>query len=259
MLSQLSNQAQEEWGTGLPQSMMNLFFIGTPNSKGNTWAVDLRNMNPFRSVASSFTLAGFLSSLNPAIQAPLAMAGFDTLSGSGPLYPQLTFDPTSGSLTVQHPKGGWAAGVEAFVPEFGGIDALFGISNNLRSLHANDKGAFDRQLMNMFNIPFRPSVYNMPTVRSRLAENAYKGSQAAVTQFKKTGDFEGTIGRYNLIPYQGRLYTPQQFADYWRSLTASYRQQGYGGYVGAAIPKATTSTTQNILAELQQYYGGQGQ
>jgi hypothetical protein len=107
----------------------------------------------------------------------------------------------------------------------------------------------------MFNIPFAVSQYNMPQTRGRVAENAYKGAQNALTAYKKSGDFAGTIGRYNLIPYQGQLITPAQFRDYWEKQTAALRNQGYTGDVAAALPKFQTPTT-NTLAQLQQYYGG---
>ena len=94
-------------------------------------------------------------------------------------------------------------------------------------------------------------------VRGKLAEHAYQGAQGAVTAFKKTGDFEGTIGRYNLIPYNGQLMTPEAFKRFWEQQTAAYRQQGYGGYFGAAIPRSSTTVPSNVLAELEQYYNQQ--
>lgn len=254
MLSSISNQAQQEWGTGLPQTMMSLFFIGNPDSKGNISTINFRNMNPFRSISSMFTMAGFMSSLNPIISAPFVASGFNTLQGTSQLYPDVVYDAATGNLTAARPKGGPMMAAEQFIPELGGLDALFGISGNLRTLKATDQGAFDREIMNMFNIPFQFSQYNMPDVRARVAKNAYKGAQNALTQYKKTGDFSGTIGRYDLIPYQGQLITPRQFETYWKQQTQQLRQGGYTGAISAAIPKPTSSIQHNTLQELQQYY-----
>ena len=256
MLSQLSNQAQEEWGTGLPQTMMSLFFIGEPNAKGDITTVNLRNMNPFRSISNSFTLAGFMSSLNPLLQAPFVAAGFNTLGGTSQLYPEIVYDAQTGGLVAARPKGDLMTAAEGFVPELGALDAYFGISDNLRSLKTTDQGAFDRELMNMFNLPFAISQYNMPQTRGRIAENAYKGAQNALTAYKKSGDFAGTIGRYNLIPYNGQMISPAQFRDYWEKEKAQYGPQNPGADVAALIPKTTAPTT-NTFAELQSYYGGQ--
>ena len=250
VLSRLSNQATEEWGSGLPMTMMSLFYFGHPNAAGNQWTVNLRNMNPFRSLSNQFTLAGFLSSLNPMLTAPFQAAGFRTLSGSGQLYPEITYDPTTGQLVAAHPKGGPWTAAEAFVPELGVIDALTGQSDQFRSLlSSGDSQATWRELNNLLNIPFTVSQYNIPNTRARVAKDELTSAKNAVTQFEKTGDFEGTIGRYNLIPYQGRLIPPEQLQAYWQQLTARYAQQYPGASVRAVLPK-TTAPKVNTLAEL---------
>jgi hypothetical protein len=256
ILSQISNQAQEEWGTGLPQTMMSLFFIGEPNAKGDITTVNMRNMNPFRSVSSMFTMAGFMSSLNPILSAPFVAAGFNTLQGTSQLYPDIVYDAQTGGLVAARPKGDLMTAAEQFVPELGGIDAYFGISDNLRTLKASDQGAFDRTLQSMFNLPFAVSQYNLPQTRGRIAKNAYSGAQNALTQYKKTGDFDNTIGRYNLVPYQGHLIPPSQFKEIWSQLSAQYGASSPGADVAALIPKTTTPTT-DTLSQLQSYYGGQ--
>lgn len=250
ILSSMANQATEEWGTGLPQTMMTLFFFGQPDAKGNVWSVNLRNANPFRSVANMFTWGGFFSSLNPAMTAPLVAAGFNPLEGSGQLYPELVYDPASGALRTKKPSGGLMAAAEQVVPELGGVDALLGISDNYRYLLKNDRQAFDRQMMNAFNIPFQVSQYNIPSVRGKVAVNTLRAATQAVTAYKKGGRYEDTIGRYTLIPYNGSLIPPQQFSEYWQSLKARY------GSV-AAIP-APAQSTANPMANLAQYYATQG-
>jgi hypothetical protein len=235
---------------------MSLFFIGNPDAKGDTTTVNLRNMNPFRSVSNMLTLAGFMSSLNPLLSAPFVAAGFNTLAGTSQMYPDIVYDAQTGDLAVARPKGDMMMAAEQFVPELGAIDAFFGISDNLRTLKYSDQGAFDRELQNMFNLPFAISQYNLPQTRGRVAENAYKGAQNALTQYKKTGDFSGTIGRYNLVPYNGSLISPQQFAEYWKKELSAYQGSYPGADVAAVMPKPPSVTT-NTLAQLQSYYGGQ--
>lgn len=256
ILSQLSNQAQEEWGTGLPQTMMSLFFIGHTDAAGNISTINLRNMNPFRSISNQFTIGGFLSSLNPILSAPFTAAGFNTLDGTGELYPQVVYDAATGNLTAARPKSDWLTALSQFTPELGAIGGYLGISDNLRTLKSSDPGAFHREVMSMLNIPFAWSQYNIPQVRGKTAEHAYQGAQLALSAYKKSGDYSNTIGRYNLIPYNGSLIAPSQFAEYWQQLTKQYSAQYPGADVAALIPKLQTPTT-NTLAELEQYYGGQ--
>jgi hypothetical protein len=135
------------------------------------------------------------------------------------------------------------------------VDAYFGISDNLRTLKSTDRGAFDRELESMFNLPFALSQYNLPQTRGKVAENAYKGAQDAMSSYKKSGDYNGTIGRYNLVPYNGTLISPQQFAAYWSQEIAAYKNQYPGADVAAVMPKPPEVTT-NTLAQLQSYYGG---
>jgi len=255
ILSQLSLQAQEEWGTGLPQTMMSLFFIGHPDAAGNIDTVNLRNMNPFRSVSSMFTVAGFLESLNPILQAPFIMAGYNPLSGSTQMYPEVVYDAQTGGLTAARPKGDLMSAAEAFVPELGGLDYFFNTSDNLRALKQSDPGAFDREILSMFNIPFAFSQYNLPETRGKVAENAFKGAQNALTAYKKGGDYQDTIGRYNLIPYQGQLLTPEQFRTFWDQQKAVYAVTNPGADPAALIPKPPSTTT-NTLQQLINYYSG---
>lgn len=252
MMSRLSNQAIEEWKTGLPQSMMTLFYFGSTAHDGSVVTSDLRNANPFRSIANSFTMAGFLSNLNPAITAPLSAMGFNVLQGTSEMYPQIVYNQTAGDLAVARPKGDIWTGLEQVIPEVGALDMFFGLSDNMRGLKASgDAGSYERELENMFNLPFRISSYNLSKVRGRMAVDAYKGAQGALTQFKKTGDYDNTIGRYSLIPYNGNMIDPQSFKNYWDQLKQSYTG---GGDVAAMIPKPPQVTT-NVEAQLQNIYG----
>jgi hypothetical protein len=249
MLSQMANQAIQEWGTGLPQTMMSLFFIGNPTSAGNIMTVNLRNMNPFRSVANTFTLGGFLSSLNPAITAPLSMTGLDVLSGTGQMYPEIQYNPASGNLEVVRPSGDWATGIEQVVPEFGVLDGFLGLSDNMRYLRQDDPQAYWRQILNMVNVPFAPSRYNLPQVKGKNALAAFKGAQNALSQYESSGNAAGTINRYNLIPYQGNLYTPQEFEAWWSNLKAQY-QEAYPGISPKAVLPTNTNTVNRTLTDL---------
>ncbi len=241
-LASISNQAQEEWGTGLPMNLMDLFFIGPQHESGNQTTVNLKNVNPFRSIANTFTLGGFLSGLNPAIQAAATAFGINTLSGSAQMYPEISYNAQTGDLQTDRPKNSMWKAIESFVPEFSAVDARLGLSDNYRYLYTNDRQAFWRQMWSDFNLPFTPSDYNIPQVRGKVALNLYKGAEQAAYQAKRSGDFSGDISRYNLIPAnltgtKTSLYTPEQVQGYWKNLEAEYAQTYPGVNVGALVPK----------------------
>lgn len=227
ILASLSNQAQEEWGTGLPMSMMDLFFIGDPDSSGNETSVNLKNINPFRSIANTFTLGGFVSSLNPGVEAIAGALGVNTLSGSGEMYPEISYNPQTGDLETTRPSGDMWTAIESYVPEFQSIDAYLGLSDSLRSLKQDDPQAYRRELFTWFNIPFTPSNYNLNQVRGNTALNLYKGASQAMQDAQRTGNFSGNINRYNYVPMmspsgKNELYTPSAVESYYKSLSAQY-------------------------------------
>ena len=241
-LASISNQAQEEWGTGLPMDMMDLFFIGPQHASGDELSVNLKNVNPFRSIANTFTLGGFLSSMNPAVQALASSFGVNTLSGSSEMYPEISYNAQTGDLQATRPSGDMWTAIENFVPEFSAIDARLGLSDNYRFLYSNDRTAFWRQMASEFNIPFDPSYYNIPQVRGKTALNLYKGAEQAVYNAKSSGSFSGDVSRYNLVPadlngIKTELYTPAQVEAYWKQLRAQYAKEYPGVDVAALIPK----------------------
>lgn len=242
-LASMANQAQEEWGSGLPQDMMDLLFIGPESNTGEQATVNLKNVNPFRSVANMFTIGGFFSALNPSIQALGATMGIDTLSGTSEMYPEISYNAQTGDLQSVRPAGDMWTAIESFVPEFSAVDARFGLSDNYRYLYQNDRSAFWREMASDFNLPFTPSDYDIPEVRGNTALNLYKGAEQAAYNAKSSGNFGGDISRYNLVPadltgVRTDLYTPEQIASYWKNLEAEYKKEYPGVNPAALIPKA---------------------
>jgi hypothetical protein len=225
VLSRASNQAQEEWGSGLPQKLQSLFFFGSPDAAGNITAIDTKNMNPFRSIANEFTMQGFISSLNPAVQSLFVAAGMDPYSGTGQLYPDLTYDANTGDLTAKRPANSLLSAAEQYVPELGAVDALVSSSSNLRNTAATNRGQFYRTLMSDLNIPFAVSTYNLPQEYMKTAENSYSAAKSAGDAAVGHDSFNGDVNRFNLIPNSEitgttTLYTPQQLEADTRALYA---------------------------------------
>lgn len=90
----------EDMGTALPQSFLNSFFIGDMDENGQRHAINLQGMNPFRDVSNFMTMAGFVKASNPIIATVLQELGIDISTGGPELYPNLSYDATSGRLAV---------------------------------------------------------------------------------------------------------------------------------------------------------------
>lgn len=226
-LNNFARQAQEEWNTGLPQNMMNLFMLGSPDAKGNVTTIDYRSVNPFRSLYSDFTLAGVLSQLNPAFTMPFQLAGVNILSATPDLYPQLQWDPQTGQFTAVHDvTSGIYETANAFIPEFGAVDHFVGLTDRTRSLAKNNPEAFHRQLWGSLNLPLDIEKYNIPYEIARNESRRYKVAQSDVSG-ALAGDW-GRLNGYNLVPVPsylqkavgGTTATPERLQAVWSVLTA---------------------------------------
>src|SRR5215471_1855366 len=186
ILARFANQEQEEWSSLLPEKFMMTMFLGHPDEHGNIKSIDLRNLNPFRSFSNEFTIAGFFQQMNPIITAPLTMRGMDVLSASGPLYPQLEFDPVTGSLHAAAPNNALMSGLEQFIPEVGALDHFVGITDQMRILKRTSPAAYRAQLYNVLNLPgvlAPPITVNKPYVEEKQEINRYAAAQQAVSAY----------------------------------------------------------------------------
>jgi hypothetical protein len=85
-------------------------------------------------------------------------------------------------------------------------------------------------------LPFTPSSYNIPVQRAKESTALYQVAQQAVTEYTKTRNPSGPIGRFNLIPFQGHLYTPAQFETWYNNLAREYSKIYPGIDPKALIP-----------------------
>lgn len=228
ILNNLARQSTEEWNTGLPQTMMNLFALGSPDSKGNVTTIDVRSADPFRSLYSDFTLGGVLSQLNPAFTIPFEIAGVNLLSATPDLYPELQWDPRTGQFVAVHDTT--SAGYDianAFVPEFGVVDHFAGLTDRTRSLARNNPEAFQRQLWSSLNLPLDVETMNVPYEISRNESRRFKVAQADVSAALSSGDW-GRLSGYDLVPVPkylqrlagGSLVPVGSLRAAWERLTA---------------------------------------
>jgi len=221
-LTQMGSQTAEEWSnSGLPMEMMADIFFGKPSAQGNQFGVSYANMNPFRSVFNEFTFGGLISSLNPAIGSLFEMAGVNVLSGSpASLYPKAQYNPNTGGLSAAPPSvpGRLLLGAEQIVPQLNWVDLIGQVNSTIRT---TDPAAFDRALWSAANLPFTPSMWNIPQERSEQSQSLYTLAQQAVSEYTRYGNPQ-ILNRFNLIPFESHLYTPQQFESWWNNLSSQY-------------------------------------
>jgi hypothetical protein len=243
ILSRFAEHEQEEWNTGLPSEFQELLYLGSPSATGDQWAVDYKNINPFRSIASDFSLAGFTASLSPFVTAPLQAMGVNVLQGSADLYPGVDYDPVTGSLVAQNTNIGETT-IESFIPEtqgLTGIAALFGMTGRMKSLKESDPSAFYRTMFDAFNLPFATTQQNVPYEEEHSELNIFRTAQTAASTAEETGDW-GTADQYNLIPYAGELIPPSLLQQAYAALQGSLTGQTIDGQqvsAKAVTPKVT--------------------
>src|SRR5215472_4499784 len=223
ILSRFANQEYQDWNSLLPEKFTLTLFLGQPDQHGNIKTVDLRNLNPFRSYANDLTTVGFFQSLNPVLEMPFTMRGFNVLSGVGPLYPSLEYNASSGTLQAATPTGTdkLASAIEQFVPEFGTLDHFIGLTDQMRILKRTNPAAYKAQLYSQLNLPgilAPPISVNLPYVEEKAEMDRYRAAQQAVSYYEEGKSTATPISSYSLIPYQGQYTTPEAFAAYWQQL-----------------------------------------
>lgn len=197
IITNLAEMEMKDRNSSLPQSFESLFFLGTPDAKGNITSVDVRPANPFRDMGTLFTMAGFLRSLNPAIGATAQAFGINVLSGTPDLYPELTVDPNTGSLVAKRPPNAWYTYASAFVPELQTIDDLFGISQRTRQQMQNNPQALKNNLLSHLFLPFGVKTQNIYQAEVTSQINREKVITAAVSQAMKGA---GDVSRFPIVP-----------------------------------------------------------
>jgi hypothetical protein len=257
ILSRFSTQEQEEWNSLLPTKFMQMLWIGKPDAHGNILTIDYKNLNPFRSFSNDFTMVGFFQSLNPVLSAPFAARGFSTITGVGDLYPQVSFNPQTGSLVAAAPSGVDQIFnvLQQFTPELGAVDHFLGITDQMRLLKKSNPQEYRALLFSSLNIPFAPVTVNQPYVEEKTEADRYQAASAAASNAEKTGNWQQAL-QYANVPYQGQYYSPEDLEAYWNGLIQQLDRSGESGVdPRALIATPIHRTSQDPLELLQAEQG----
>lgn len=214
ILAHLAQQIEEDQGSGDPARLSKLFMLGTPDALGNIQTVDISNANPFRSMASIFSMQGFFQGLAPELQVGLkAGFGFDPITGLPTFRPHLTYDAYSGTNKAQAEPLSIFDFAGAFIPQIDVIDHYMLFTNQMRQLRKTNPEAYTRSLFQALNLPFIVAPINVNDVRAKAAAAQYVDASQAVADALRTGNTD-TLLRFVAVPFEGQLYDSQQVANY---------------------------------------------
>ena len=202
-LSVLATQNTNSFSSGLDERMQLLFFLGSPDSSGNVSAVDVRALDPFRDVANYATLAGWISSLNPILTAPITAVDPSLIYGSNVLHPQVTYSSLYGTNVAQ-PAGGWLTAAEQEIPEIGALDSALGWSANARAVKKEGGTAALKNTLSSLGFPWTVQKLNLQQISAKHELDRYNQAKADALNAWQTGDFS------TLLQYPGTVPDPLQ-------------------------------------------------
>ena len=219
-LSTLATQNSENFASGLDQRMQLLFFLGSPDPKGNVAALDVRALNPFRDVANYATLGGWISALNPVITAPFAAIDPSIVFGGNVLHPNVTYDAVYGTNTAG-PAGGWLTAAEQEIPELTILDNALGLSAKARSIRSAGGNAYAKGMFQALNIPFAQVQHlNLQQIAAKHEIDRYNQAAAAALSAWQTGDFSSLMAYPGTVPHplnKGYNVTPKSLQSQYRA------------------------------------------
>ena len=251
ILANLARMEQEDWQSGLPQTMQLLFWLGPTDPKtGKRTGVDFRSLDPFRSLYTDFSLAGVASQLNPILQFGLQEMGVNTLTGSAELYPNMHYDSSTGKMVADAPGNTLMNLFGQFIPQANTVDAMIGITDQYRHLRMTDPDGFKRMLWTQLGFPFAPQTFDIPKTIENSALARQSDARKAIGKAVETGDF-GSAKRYDYVPipstmrrfFGGAKYaTPGDIEAMWQRLQQEAAARGLGNMSPQALlPHVSTA------------------
>lgn len=246
ILANVSQQvAAQGKGWTDPLRLQRLFFLGAPDSKGRVETMDMSNLNPFRSMSSVFTIAGFLSGLAPELQTGLRILGINPLTGVPSLHQNFSYNAYTGTRQAVRPSLSPFDWIQSFVPESEIADHFLLLTDSMRTLKRTNPEAYARSFWQEINFPFALAPINIYDIRAKSAQGQYLDAQDAVSNAMRTGDVS-RIRTFDAVPFEGRLYDANQVANY-----IQYFDNLFPGLAPRAdITKPRTRRTKAVLPQL---------
>lgn len=223
ILTQFASQEEQEWNKSLPQMMQTLVYLGHPNAHRNQQAIDLANMNPFRSIASMTTLQGFISGMSPFLQLAPNISGLTANSYAVQVNPFTgKANPQANQIVPNL--------ISTFVPEFKALDYYANLTQSMKMMKWTNPYQAKKIMLSSLNIPFYHGPVNLPYMQERFQQNLYSAATQALNYSIRFGDWSYT-DRFSVVPWNGRLVPPRELQSYFARLKA----ESGGKINGAAL------------------------
>jgi hypothetical protein len=219
IMARVAETEMSDYATGLPSRLASLFTPFGMDADGNVTAIALDGANPFRDIANYALLAGFLtgqeggnlsavtSNLNPLLAAPLKAAGLDVTKGLPELYPELDYDPMTGSLRLTPSQSFPMALLTSVLPPARALDMLSGRNVEFRQMMVDNPDAARNMLLSSVGLPGVVKQYNQPEELIKSETRRYEDMMDVRSEALSTGDL-GLMDKYpTLRAYRRQIET----------------------------------------------------
>ena len=195
----------------LPGSFLSMFPITGIGASGAQTFLSLRPFDPFGNQGDLFSVAGWLSAMNPAIQIALHQVGIT--HGQEDLYPTLRYDPETGRMMAVKPSL-FADVLQTALPRASLVTSILGLNSNYNQIRAADPAAANRSLLSMAGLPRLWRQYNIPQEIFHGELNREQAASDVLNTAIRTGDWSEALRYPSLQAYyeQMKQLTPDQLA-----------------------------------------------
>jgi uncharacterized ParB-like nuclease family protein len=182
---------------GLPEQWMRYLTFG-PDKEGNVTNVDLRFLNPFRSLPDDATGSGLVNTLNPFLGYAMEWAGVNPWTTSPERFPDIRYNPQTGYVETKRKPFSLLGLVATVIPQAGALGLITGGKYGETS-----PVGISNQLSRYGFIPGLPHHDNINLQRATDTLGQFEVAQSVVSNALRTGD-TSALRDWNLVPVPGQ-------------------------------------------------------
>lgn len=183
ILANFARAELEDMEEATPTKFMDIFAFGDIDAEGNRKAFSFAGLNPFSGASDLFTMAGFLSQVNPLLATIMEQAGL--VRGTADMTPDVRFDPDTGRLALQS-RNPLANLLAHTLPQVSLLTELANPTSRLNRLRATDPDVSEGIIRGALGFPrlfvdFNESDEQLRAELNRREDVALKRAEALKT------------------------------------------------------------------------------